>query len=174
MSEEVPTVFVVDDDSGVRKSLGQLLMSFSLPVETFATGPEFLDRIGAGRPGCLLLDLRLKEGSGLDVQDELCRRRVTLPIIVLTGHGTVPDSVRAMKAGAYDFLQKPPAPAVLLDRIRGALESDRVTRAAASVRNAAVQRLSALPKEERDVIGLLVAGGTPPDTAADLALVMCG
>lgn len=174
MSESVATVFVVDDDSGVRKSLAQLMMSFSLPVETFATGPEFLDRIDAGRPGCLLLDLRLKEGSGLDVQDEMSRRRLTLPIIVLTGHGTVPDSVRAMKAGAYDFLQKPPAPAVLLDRIRGALESNRLTRAAVSVKEAAVRRLSVLSEEKRDVIGLLVVGGTPPETAADLALVMCG
>lgn len=173
MNDRAATVFVVDDDSGVRKSLGQLLMSVSLPVETFATGREFLDRIGAGHPGCLLLDLRLKEGSGLDVQDELRRRRVTLPVIVLTGHGTVPDSVRAMKAGAYDFLQKPPSPAVLLERIRGAMECDRSARAKAAVRTAAVRRLSALPEDKRDVIGLLVAGGTSPETAADLALVMC-
>lgn len=173
MNEEVATVFVVDDDPGVRKSLEQLMQSVGLPVETFATGPEFLDRIGLGRPGCLLLDLRLKEGSGLDVQDELCRRRVTLPIIVLTGHGTVPDSVRAMKAGAYDFLQKPPSPAVLLGKIRAALGFDVVARAAADALRTAVQRLSLLPEEKRDVIGLLVAGGTSAETAADLLLVQC-
>src|SRR4051812_39871203 len=108
MMEQTPTVFVIDDDDAVRSSLRDLLESAARPVEIFASGREFLDAYQSDRPGCLLLDLRLKEGSGLDLQDELRRRQVELPIIVLTGHGDVPNSVRALKAGAFDFLQKPP------------------------------------------------------------------
>ncbi len=174
MKYETATVFVVDDDAGVRKSLGQLLTAVSLSVETFASGPEFLDAIDADRPGCLLLDLRLREGSGLEVQDELLRRRVHLPIIVLTGHGNVPDSVRAMKAGAFDFLQKPPPPALLLERIRAAIECDRVARAANVLRTAALTRLSILTPPERDVLSLLVAGGASEQTASDLTISMQG
>jgi two-component system response regulator FixJ len=172
MPENTATVFVVDDDAGVRKSLGQLLASIGLPVETFASGPEFLEAIEPGRPGCLVLDLRLKEGSGLDVQDELHRRGVPLPIIVLTGHGNVPDAVRAMRAGAFDFLQKPPPPAALLERIRAAIEHDRTARAAARERDQALGRLSVLAPGERDVLALMVAGGASPQVASDLALGM--
>lgn len=172
MQENTATVFVVDDDAGVRKSLGQLLASIGLPVETFASGPEFLDAIDPDRPGCLVLDLRLKEGSGLDVQDELHRRGVPLPIIVLTGHGNVPDAVRAMRAGAFDFLQKPPPPAALLERIRAAIEHDRIARASACERAAALGRLSVLAPGERDVLALMVAGGASPQVASDLALGM--
>ena len=172
MPKNTATVFVVDDDAGVRKSLGQLLTSIGLPVETFASGPEFLDAIEPGRPGCLVLDLRLKEGSGLDVQDELHRRGIPLPIIVLTGHGNVPDAVRAMRAGAFDFLQKPPPPAGLLDRIRAAIEHDRTARAEACKRADALGRLSLLAPGDRDVLALLVAGGASPQVASDLALGM--
>jgi two-component system, LuxR family, response regulator FixJ len=172
MSNQIATVFVVDDDSGVRKSLSRLMTAVGLAVETFATGPEFLDTIRPGRAGCLVLDLRLKEGSGLEVQDELRRRGVMMPIIVLTGHGNVPDSVRAMKAGAFDFLQKPPPPAMLVERIRSAIAFDRTARAAGSVRAAALQRLSVLDPAERDVTSLLVAGGATAEVASDLAITM--
>lgn len=172
MSNDTATVFVVDDDSGVRKSLGRLMTAVGLSVETFASGPEFLDAIQPGRAGCLVLDLRLKEGSGLEVQDELRRRGVMMPIIVLTGHGNVPDSVRAMKAGAFDFLQKPPPPAMLVDRIRAAIEFDGIARAASSVRAAALQRLSLLDPRERDVLSLLIAGGATAEVASDLTIAM--
>ena len=105
-----PTVFVVDDNLGVRKSLRALLESAGLAVETYASGEEFLAAYDPERPGCLLLDVRLRQSSGLDLQDELRRRKAMLPIIVLTGHGNVPTSVRALKAGAVDFLQKPAPP----------------------------------------------------------------
>jgi two-component system, LuxR family, response regulator FixJ len=172
MSNQIPTVFVVDDDSGMRKSLSRLMTAVGLSVETFATGPEFLDTIRPGRAGCLVLDLRLKEGSGLEVQDQLRRRGVMMPIIVLTGHGNVPDSVRAMKAGAFDFLQKPPPPAMLVERIRTAIEFDRVAREASRERVAALQRLSVLDPADRDVLSLLVAGGASAEVASDLAITM--
>lgn len=174
MNDRSPTVFVVDDDAGVRRSLDRLLTSVSLPVETFASGPEFLAAIDADRPGCLLLDLRLKEGSGLEIQDELRRRGVPLPVIVLTGHGNVPDSVRAMKAGAFDFLQKPPPPAMLLDRIHAAIESDGLLRKAAAHRAGALARLAPLPAADRDVLALLVAGGATREVADDLEIMMRG
>ncbi len=170
MTKAAATVFVVDDNAGVRSSLRELLTSVSLPVETFASGKEFLDAFDPDRPGCLVLDVRLKEGSGLDLQDELHRRGVTLPIIVLTGHGDVPNSVRALKAGAFDFLQKPPPPAVLLERIHAAIESDRAAREAASERAVALRRLSSLTPREREVMSLLVAGATSKEIASDLSL----
>ena len=170
MTETAPTVFVVDDDDAVRNSLRELLTSVSLPVETFATSKEFLDSFDPDRPGCLVLDVRLKEGSGLDLQDELGRRDVPLPIIVLTGHGDVPSSVRALKAGAFDFLQKPPPPAVLLERVHAAIESDRIARTAASARAEALRNLASLTPRERDVMSLLVAGATSKEVASDLGI----
>jgi two-component system response regulator FixJ len=162
------TVFVVDDDASVRNSMRELLASVSLPVETFESSHEFLAALRPERPGCLVLDIRLKEGNGLDLQDELRRRKVPLPIIVLTGHGEVPDSIRALKAGAFDFLQKPPPPAVLLERIRAALESDRVARTKTAERADAVHRLASLTPRERDVMLMLVAGSTSKEVGFDL------
>ena len=170
MKEEAATVYVVDDDASIRNSMKELLSSVSLPIETFASSEEFLEAFDPDRPGCLVLDIRLKEGSGLDLQDELRRRKVPLPIIVLTGHGDVPDSVRSMKAGAFDFLQKPPPPAVLLERIHAAIEVDRVARAAAADRSDALKRMASLTPRERDVMSLLVAGGTSKEVASDLAI----
>ncbi|MFN2427304.1 MAG: response regulator transcription factor [Candidatus Binatia bacterium] len=170
MSEDNATVFVVDDDAAVRSSLRELMMSVPLPVETFASGPEFLASFHTNRPGCLILDVRLREGSGLDLQDELQRRGVPMPIIVLTGHGDVPNSVRALKSGAFDFLQKPLRPVVLLERVQAALESDRTARAAASERAESLQRLATLTPRERDVMSLLVAGSTSKEVASDLGI----
>lgn len=170
MKEEAATVYVVDDDVSVRNSMKELLSSVALPVETFASSAEFLEAFDPDRPGCLVLDVRLKEGSGLDLQDELRRRRILLPVIVLTGHGDVPDSVRSMKAGAFDFLQKPPPPAVLLERIHAAIEADRVAHAAAADRADALGRLASLTPRERDVASLLVAGGTSKEVASDLGI----
>jgi two-component system, LuxR family, response regulator FixJ len=170
MKERAATVFVVDDDAAVRRSLRELLASDGLAVETFACSGEFLDAYHPDSPGCLLLDVRLKEGSGLDLQDELRRRNVRLPIIVLTGHGDVPNSVRALKAGAFDFLQKPPPPAVLLERIHAAIEADRAARAVVSERSEAVDRLSSLTPREHEVMTLLVAGGTSKEVAFDMKI----
>jgi len=138
------TVFVVDDNAGVRKSLRALFESAELAVETYASGDEFLAVYDPDRAGCLLLDVRLRQSSGLDLQDELRRRQAALPIIVLTGHGTVPTSVRALKAGAVDFLQKPAPPKLLLERVRAAIELDRQTRTAAAEGAVVTERLAHL------------------------------
>lgn len=164
------TVFVIDDDAAVRRSVRALLASVPLPVETFESGQAFLDAVTPERPGCLLLDMRLKEGNGLDLQDELRRRAMHLPVIVLTGHGDVPNSVRALKAGAFDFLQKPARPSVLLERVHAALAFDRVARAVNSSRADAIARLSSLTPREHQVMSLLVAGGTSKEVAYDLKL----
>ena len=162
------TVFVVDDNAGVRKSLRALMESAGLAVETYTSGEEFLATYDPERPGCLVLDVRLRYSSGLDLQDELRRRKAMLPIIVLTGHGNVPTSVRALKAGAVDFLQKPAPPNVLLERVRAAIEVDRQARAAATDRTAVIERLAHLTSREREVMELLIAGKTSKEIAAAL------
>jgi two-component system response regulator FixJ len=161
-------VFVVDDNAGVRKSLRALMESAGLAVETYASGEEFLDAYDPGRAGCLILDVRLRGSSGLDLQDRLRQRKATLPIIVMTGYGNVPTSVRALKAGAIDFLQKPVPPKLLLERVRAAMELDRQARAAASERVAVTRRLTHLTPREREVVELLIAGNTSKEIAAAL------
>jgi len=160
------TVFVVDDNVGVRKSLRALLESAGLAVEAYASGEEFLAAYDPERLGCLVLDVRLRYGSGLDVQDELRRRKATLPIIVLTGHGDVSSSVRALKAGAVDFLQKPARPKLLLERIRAAIDSDREARTVTAERTVVMERLAHLTPREREVMELLIAGKTSKEIAA--------
>jgi two-component system, LuxR family, response regulator FixJ len=162
------TVFVVDDNVGVRKSLRALLDSAGLAVETYASGEEFLAAYDPERPGCLVLDVRLRHNSGLDLQDDLRRRKAILPIIVLTGHGNVPTSVRALKAGAVDFLQKPVPPKVLLERVRAALDIDRQARAVIAERAVEMQRLAHLTPRERQVMELLIAGKTSKEIAVAL------
>jgi len=163
-----PTVFVVDDNLGMRRSLRALMESAGLAVETYASGDEFLEAYDLERSGCLLLDIRLQRANGLDLQDELARRGAMLPIIILTGHGTVPASVRALKAGAMDFLQKPVPPKLLLERVRAAIESDRKARATAAERSAVASRLAHLTRREREVMELLITGRTSKEIAAAL------
>lgn len=161
------TVFVVDDNAGVRKSLGALMHSAGLAVETFATSAEFLAAYDPDRPGCLVLDVRLRRGeSGLDLQDELRRRKATLPIIVLTGHGNVPTSVRALKAGAADFLQKPAPPKLLLERIHAAIDEDRRAREALREHTVVEERVARLTPRERQVMDLLATGKSSKEIAA--------
>jgi two-component system response regulator FixJ len=163
------TVFVVDDNVSVCQSLRALLESAGLAVETFTTSEEFLAIYDPARAGCLVLDVRLRHGkNGLDLQDELRRRKAMLPIIVLSGHGNVPTSVRALKAGAVDFLQKPAPPKLLLERIRAAIETDRQARAATTERAAVIDQLARLTPREREVMELLIAGKTSKEIAAAL------
>jgi FixJ family two-component response regulator len=159
------TVFVVDDNVGVLNSLRALLESAGLAVETYASAEEFLAAYDPERPGCLVLDVRLRKSSGLDLQDDLRRRKAMLPIIVLTGHGNVPTSVRALKAGAVDFLQKPVPPKLLLERIRAALDGDRQTRAVGTEHAVVLERLAHLTPREREVMELLIGGKTSKEIA---------
>ena len=165
------TVFVVDDNTGVRNSLRALMESAGLAVETYASSEEFLNAYDPERPGCLVLDVRLRAGaSGLDLQDELRRRGAVLPTIVMTGHGNVPTSVRALKAGAVDFLQKPVPPQVMVERIRAAIETDRHARDVAMEHGDVRARIARLTPREREVMKLLVKGETSKEIAYDLHL----
>jgi two-component system, LuxR family, response regulator FixJ len=162
-----PTVFVVDDDKGVRRSLAALGRAHGLAVETYASGEAFLAAYDPARAGCLILDVRLAAGkNGLDLQDELRRRGHELPIIVMTGHANVPASVRSFRAGALDFLEKPVPPRVLLSRIRDALAVDQQRHERSAVR----LRLARLTSREREVAGLLVKGKRSKEVAAALGI----
>jgi FixJ family two-component response regulator len=165
-----PTIFVVDDNPGLRRSLQALLEAARLTVETFASAQEFLERYDGGRPGCLLVDVRLRKESGLDLQEELRRRRSTLPIIMMTGYGDVPTSVRAFKGGAIDFLQKPIPPKKLIERIREALEVDRQARATAGQRAVVLDGIARLTPRERQVMDLLALGHSSKEIAATLKI----
>ncbi len=165
---DVATVFVVDDDLGVLKSIGAVLDSARLPCEACSSCDEFLSAWSPERAGCLVLDIRLGHRSGLDVQDELLRRRATLPIIVMTGFADVATSVRALKAGAFDFLQKPVPSKVLLACVRSALATDREARASARERTGVLERLARLTPREHEVMELMIAGRTSKEIARAL------
>jgi FixJ family two-component response regulator len=166
-----PTVFVVDDNPSVRKSLQALIEAAGLAVETYASAAEFLAAFDARRPGCLILDVRLRRGeSGLDLQDELRRREVMLPIIIMTGYADVPTSVRAFKGGAVDFLRKPVAPKKLLAQIREAIELDRRARDESARRDSVNDRITHLTPREHQVMDLLAVGNSSKAIATVLGL----
>ena len=165
-----PTVFVVDDNASVRKSLQALVAATGLAVETYASAAEFLAAYDPKRAGCLVLDVRLRGESGLDLQDELRRREVTLPVIVMTGYADVPTSVRAFKSGAVDFLRKPVPPQKLLAQIREAVEVDRRARNAAAERATVADRIAQLTPRERQVMELLAVGRSSREIATALGL----
>lgn len=152
------TVFVVDDDAAVRDGLALLLESAGLTAETYESAAAFLAASDPERPGCLVLDVRMPGASGLQLQQELARRRAPWPIVFLTAHGDIPTTVQAIKAGAVDFLTKPVDGALLIERVRAALERDRALRAEAAARKAAAERLAVLTPRERKVLALAVAG----------------
>ncbi len=153
-----PIVFVVDDDPSVRSSLKFLLSTVGLHVESFDSADAFLRKKLPDVPSCLVLDVRLPGLSGLDFQRELAARNILIPIIFLTGHGDIPMSVRAMKAGAVEFLTKPFRDQDLLDAIRVALERDRARRA--QDRDVVIfqQRFDSLTSREQEVISMVVSG----------------
>lgn len=164
------TVFVVDDDPGIRDSLQWLIGSVGLPVELFGTADEFLRYYDGSRPGCLVLDIRLPDMSGLQLQEELQRRGFAVPLIVISGYAEVPVAVRAMKAGAIDFIEKPFSDQTLLGRIQQAIELDLRTRASLARRAEAERRLSLLSRRERQVMELVVAGRSNKAIASSLGL----
>lgn len=165
---DAQTVFVVDDDPGIRDSARWLLESVGLRVETYDSAQAFLDAYVATRPGCLILDVRLPGMNGLDLLDALRNQGATLPVIVVTAFGEVHSTVRAMKGGAIDVMEKPTRDQVLLDRVHQALELDRRTRASLASRADAVARCARLSKREVEVLKLIIAGKANKVIASDL------
>ena len=168
--EAPATVFVVDDDASVRKSLCFLLKSVGLPSVAFGSAHEFLDAYQPDRSGCLVLDVRMPAMSGLELQQELNRRGATIPVIFVTGHGDVPMAVEAIKHGAYDFVQKPYREQELLDRIQRALTADGATRAALRERDRIRARFASLTPRELEVLQLMTLGKPNKVMAAELGL----
>jgi FixJ family two-component response regulator len=163
-----PTVFVVDDDVSVLRSIARLLRLNDLATKTYDCPWTFLREIDAASSGCLLLDLSLRDVSGLEVQDQLVAARCSLPVVFLTAYGTVQSSVRAMKAGAFDFIEKPFENAVLLGAVHRALERDRAARASRSSNALISGRLALLTPREAQVLRHVIAGMLNKQIAARL------
>ncbi len=170
MSEDRAVAFVIDDDPSMRRALDTLLRSVGLDVRLFSSAQEFMRAERPDAPGCLVLDVRLPGMSGLAFQQELVERDVALPIIFLTGHGDVPMTARAMKAGAAEFLTKPFDEQVLLDAVHAAIERDRARRRDAASLAELKARYRALTEREREVMTFVVAGRVNKQIAAELGL----
>lgn len=151
-------VYVVDDDDAVREGLELVIAGAGLRVETYGAAEEFLERYPAHQPGCLVLDIEMPGISGLELQERLTAEGITLPIIILTGHGDVPGAVRALKKGAVDFLEKPFRSEALLGRIRQALERDAEIRRESERRASITERLARLTPREREILDMVVTG----------------
>jgi FixJ family two-component response regulator len=170
VAEHRPVVFVIDDDSSMRLALEDLIRSVGLEVRVFAAPQEFLQSERPSAPGCLVLDVRLPGMSGLAFQTELLKEGLTLPVIFITGHGDIPMSVRAMKAGAVEFLTKPFHDQDLLDAIHSAIERDRTGRREAMRLAELRQRLATLSERERQIMTFVVIGRPNKQIAAELGL----
>ena len=168
MPEPEAIILVVDDDVSVREALAGLILSAGLRVETFASAQEFLARPPADAPGCLVLDVRLPDLSGLDLQRRMVELNLEIPIIFITGHGDVPTSVQAMKAGALEFLTKPFADRDLLDAIQRAVQRDRAVRQQQAKMRELRSRYQSLTPREREVIERVVSGLLNKQIAAEL------
>jgi FixJ family two-component response regulator len=165
-----PTVYVVDDDDAVRDSLRWLMESAGFRVATYANAWEFLAGYDPEGPGCLVLDVRLAGHSGLDLQEQLAAEDITLPIIMITGHSDVPIAVRAMRTGAFDFIEKPFDDQVLLERVRQAVDLDILHRCERCVRAETMGRLALLTPREKEVLDGVVNGLGNKQIARDLGI----
>lgn len=170
MPDATPTVFLIDDDQAVRDAVGLLLQASGLAVETFASATDFLDAGVVQRPGCLVLDVRMPGLSGLDLQRQLQLKGDRIPIIFMTGHGDVPMAIRAMKAGAFDFIEKPFQGQTLLARIQEALALDARERGRQARRAEAAARVALLSPREREVLDRVVEGQYNKVIAAELGI----
>jgi FixJ family two-component response regulator len=170
MTEERAVVFVIDDDPSMREALEDLVSTVGLEVRTFAAPQEFLQSKRPDAPGCLVLDVRLPGMSGLTFHKELAKEGLALPVIFITGHGDIPMSVRAMKAGAVEFLSKPFHDQDLLDAIHAAIERDRKRRREAMRLAELRERFATLTERERQIMSLVVIGRANKQIAAELTL----
>lgn len=168
MTDAEALVFVVDDDDSIRKSLARLMRSVGLNVETFGSAGEFLAREPHSGPACLILDVRMPGLSGLDLQKELAASGRSLSIIFMTGHGTIPLSVQAMKAGALEFLEKPFDDQTLIDAVHEALKKDQQARRNKAELREIHKRVNSLTPREREVFGLVVNGNLNKQIAIEL------
>jgi FixJ family two-component response regulator len=171
MSNPAPTVYIVDDDPAVLKSLSRLLRAAHLNVAAFATPQEFLDRHDGSSHGCLVLDVAMPGVNGLEVQSALAARGSTIPIIFLTGKGDIPTSVHAMKEGASDFLTKPVNESDLLAAVQLAIKNDLTARQARAELDDILARLATLTPREREVLIHVVSGQLNKQIAGDLVIV---
>jgi FixJ family two-component response regulator len=167
---DVATVFLIDDDPSARRGLARLIQAAGHAVVTFGSAREFLASGRRDEPGCLVLDIRMPELSGLDLQEQLLGADYSIPIIFITGHGDIPMTVQAMKRGALDFLPKPVEGEQLLEAIRRALEKDRLARSAREDARALRQRLQLLKTREREVMSFVIAGFLNKQIAGELGI----
>lgn len=165
---KIPTVFYIDDDEALCESVRFLLESVNLPTEIFLSARAFLENYDECRPGCLMLDVRMPEMTGLELQEQLRKRNIMLPIIFITGHGDVPMATRAMKAGAFEFLTKPFHDQTLLDIIQQAIEIDAGRRKALQHQIDIVQRIAKLTPREKEVMQCVIKGNLNKETAIEL------
>jgi two-component system, LuxR family, response regulator FixJ len=164
------TVYVVDDDDGMRRALSLLLNTVGYRAAAFASPREFLDKFKTDSAGCLVLDIRMPDMSGLELQQHLNRMGSMLPVIFITGHGDVPMAVQAMKEGAFEFVQKPFRDQDLLDRINHALKMDKENRSTLALRADVLLRFESLTPREKQVMELVVDGAANKVIAIDLGL----
>lgn len=165
-----PLIYIVDDDDGMRRALSTLMSTVGYPVVAFARPNEFLTKYDPDQRGCVVLDVRMPEMSGLEVQQQLNKSGAMTPVILITGHGDIPMAVQAMKDGAFDFLQKPFRDQDLLDRIHGALKLDAENRASVEKHADVKRREESLTPREREVMALVVDGHANKVVAIDLGL----
>jgi FixJ family two-component response regulator len=170
VTEVPPTVFVIEDDPSMRGAVEDLVRSVRLQVRAFASPQEFMESNQRDAPGCLVLDVRLPGMSGLTFQKELVKEGITLPVIFITGHGDIPMSVRAMKAGAIEFLTKPFHHQELLDAIHAAIERDRAMRRETVLITDLRNRYATLTERERHIMAFVVMGRANKQIAAELSL----
>jgi FixJ family two-component response regulator len=168
MEKEQPVVYVVDDDAGVRQALDSLIRSIGFSVQTFASAQDFLNSKRTSVPGCLVLDVRMPGLSGLDLQRDLAEADIHLPVIFVTGHADIPMSVRAMKAGAVEFLTKPVRDQDLLDAIQQAIERARNSGQGRKELAELRERAGSLTPREREVMQLVVSGLLNKQIAGEL------
>ncbi len=170
MTSDGATVFIVDDDQSVRTALARLMRSAGLHAETFASAKEFLEREHPDGPGCMVLDLSMPGSTGLELQQDMAAADIDLPIVFLTGHGNVPSSVKALKSGAVDFLEKPVDEDRLLSAIQDAVEQDIRTRRDRDKLSEVRGRVARLTRRELQVFRLVVQGKLNKQAAAELGM----
>ena len=163
-----PTVFIVDDDNEVRDAIALLMQSVGLRAQAYASAPDYLDQFDGSLPGCLVLDIRMPRMSGLELQERLLAEPAHPPIIIITGHGDIQMAVRAVQAGAVDFIEKPFRDQLLLDAIHRAITRDAEQRGIASRRSEIEQRLQQLTPREREVLDMVMQGARNKVIAIDL------